>query len=156
MTVSIFGTRPPKAVLNMALATGILLASGLYIQSRAELPATQIQGSTEYISGGFGLDESTALKQAMDQWPLALTFASQVDGKAAYAGEVQVVIRNASDATVLNVSSDGPYFLARLDPGSYRVFATYDNQTQSKDITIAPAGTTRVTFTWNRPASGPD
>src|SRR4051794_26506570 len=102
MNVSIFGIRPPKAVLNIALATGILLASGLYIQSRAELPATQIQGSTEYISGGFGLDESTALKQAMDQWPLALTFASQVDGKAAYAGEVQVVIRNASDATVLN------------------------------------------------------
>lgn len=156
MKVSILSIRPPKAVLNMALATAVLLASGLYAQSRAELPQTQIQGGTEYISGGFGQDESTALKQAMNQWPLALTFASQVDGKAAYAGEVQVVIRNASDATVLNVASDGPYFLARLDPGSYRIFATYDNQTQSREITIGPSGTTRVMFTWNRPASGPD
>jgi hypothetical protein len=117
----------------------------------------QTQGGTEYVSGGFGLDESTAFKQAMSQFPLAMTFASQVDGKAAYAADVQVVIRNENDANVLNVASEGPFLLVKLDPGNYQVFATYDNQTQSRKITIKPAGgSTRLTFEWNRPASGPD
>ncbi|MGB3289866.1 MAG: carboxypeptidase-like regulatory domain-containing protein [Burkholderiaceae bacterium] len=154
MNAPLSNVRPSKTALNMVLAAALLLAGGL--PAHAELPPTQIQGSTEYVSGGFGQDESTSMKQAMNQWPLALTFASQVDGKAAYAGEVQVVIRNTSDATVLNVTSDGPYFLARLDPGSYRLFVTYDNQTQSKTITIAASKTTRATFIWNRPATGPD
>lgn len=38
------------------------------------LPQIQHQGSIDYVSGGVGLDESTALKQAARTWPLALRF----------------------------------------------------------------------------------
>jgi hypothetical protein len=141
---------------HIALAATMAIGSALAIQAHAQLPPAQMQGGTEYVTGGFGLDESTAFKQAMSQYPLALTFASRDEGTAAYAADVQVVIRNKDDATVLNVTSEGPYLLARLAPGSYQVFATYNGQTQSRQITIGQAGTVRVTFGWNRPSSGPD
>lgn len=146
----------PGAFLKTALAASLLAIASVSASAYAQLPPTQMQGGTEYVTGGFGLDESTALKQAMPQFPLALTFASQIDGKAAYAGDVQVVIRNEHDANVLNVASEGPFLLARLAPGKYQVFATYENQTQSRSVTIGATGTTRLTFEWNRPASGPD
>jgi hypothetical protein len=131
-------------------------ALGLSMQVHAKLPPVQMHGSTEYVTGGFGLEESTAFKEAMGQFPLALTFASRDDGTAAYAADVQVVIRNKDDATVLNVTAEGPYLLARLAPGPYQLFATYNNQTQSRKITIGDTGTVRITFEWKRPSSGPD
>ncbi|SHI35497.1 carboxypeptidase regulatory-like domain-containing protein [Pollutimonas bauzanensis] len=142
--------------LKIAAAAILLAAAGPGAPAYAQLPPMQTQGGTEYVSGGFGLDESTAFKQAMAQFPLALTFASQVDGKAAYAADVQVVIRDDNDANVLNVASDGPFLLVKLAPGNYRVFATYENQTQSRKVSIGPRGGARLTFQWNRPASGPD
>ncbi|HWL27958.1 MAG TPA: carboxypeptidase regulatory-like domain-containing protein [Burkholderiaceae bacterium] len=141
---------------HTALAATIATSLGLAMQAHAQLPPVQMDGSTAYVTGGFGLEESTAIKEAMNQYPLALTFTSRDEGTAAYAGDVQVVIRNKDDATVLNVTSKGPYLLVRLAPGPYQVFATYNNQTQSRKITIGETGTERVTFGWNRPKSGPD
>lgn len=142
--------------LKNTLAATLLAAAALGVPAYAQLPPVQTQGGIEYVSGGFGLEESTAFKQAMSQFPLALTFASQAEGKAAYAGDVQVVIRDANDASVLNVASEGPFLLVKLAPGSYQVFATYDNQTQSRKITIGARGSARLKFEWNRPASGAD
>ena len=85
-----------------------------------------------------------------------MTFASSGNGTNAYAGDVQVVIRDTQDATVLNVLSQGPYFLAKIPPGSYEVFATYEDRTQSRKVNIGSSGNTHVTFHWKRPASGPD
>jgi len=141
-----------KSMAGAAVLAAGFLSAGAY----AELPPTQTQGGVEYVSGGFGLDESTAFKQAIRQWPLALTFASSSNGVNAYASDVQVVIRDKQDATVLNALSEGPYFLARLPAGSYSVFVTYEGQTQSRKITIGASGGTHVTFHWKRPASGPD
>lgn len=148
--------RPLAGFRHFALAATMATALGLPMQAHAELPAVQMHGSTEYVTGGFGLDESTAFKAAMSQFPLALTFASRDEGTAAYAADVQVVIRNKDDVTVLNVTAEGPYLLVRLAPGPYQLFATYNNQTQSRKITIGDTGTVRITFQWNRPSSGPD
>lgn len=148
-------TRPVRS-LKMVLAASLLAAACISAPAYAQLPPPQMYGSTEYVSGGFGLEESTAFKQAMSQYPLALTFASQVDGKAAYTGDVQVVIRDDNDVTVLNVTSTGPFLLAKLASGKYQVFATYESQTQSRSVTIEANGSTRLTFQWDRPATGAD
>ncbi|NYT61136.1 carboxypeptidase regulatory-like domain-containing protein [Alcaligenaceae bacterium] len=146
----------PGIFLKTSLAASLLIAVSLGMQARAELPPVQTQGSTEYLSGGFGQEESSAIKQAMPQFSLALTFASQIDGKAAYTSDVQVVIRNDNDANVLNVASEGPFLLVRLAPGHYQVFVTHENQTQSRKVSINTSTSTRLTFEWNRPVSGPD
>ncbi|WP_233208415.1 carboxypeptidase-like regulatory domain-containing protein [Pollutimonas subterranea] len=145
-----------RTALKHALAATALACASVGTQAHAELPPIQNQGGIEYVSGGFGQDESTAFKQAMPQFPLAMTFSSRSDGAAAYAADVQVVIRDENDANVLNVASEGPFLLVKLPPGKYRVFATYDNKTQERQINVEASDSTRLTFAWERPASGPD
>lgn len=147
-----------STVLKVACGATLVLAAA-FAQAQGTLPPAQHQGSIEYISGGIGLDESTAFKAAMSQYPLALTFASTGAGSdtAAYVSEVQVVIRDTNDANVLNATSEGPYFLVKLPPGQYQVFATYNNnETQSQKVSIDGTGSSRATFTWSRPKTGSD
>ncbi len=139
-----------------ALAGAILVAApaifGLDAQAWAQLPDVRHQGQVEYVMGGFGQDESDALKQAMADYPLAFTFASSAGGRSAYLSRVRVVIRDRDDVTVLNVESLGPYLLVRLPAGRYQVFATYQNRTQSRSVAVAQTGTARVVFDWPRQA----
>ncbi len=114
----------------------------------AQLPEIQQQGNTQFITGGYGLEESSAIKKAMAEFPLALTFTQQADGRAAYLSDVQVVIRDKSDQNVLNVESRGPYLLVNLAPGDYQVHATYQGQTQSREIQITDKKTVRIIFDW--------
>jgi hypothetical protein len=134
----------PKLAWAAMLLAGVLAGAQAY----AALPPLQHQGSVEYVSGGIGSDESASFKEAATQFPLALTFASNVDGNAAYVAEVQVVIRDSHDASVLNAASQGPYFLVRLPAGDYKVFATYKGQTQSRSVQVHDQGTARAVFEW--------
>ena len=79
----------------------------------------------QYVSGGIGLDESEALKAAAKDYPLALTFAAQVGGKADYVADVTVAIHDGQGKPVLRATSEGPYMLVKLPAGDYKVSATY-------------------------------
>lgn len=136
-----------KRALGAVFMAGALCASSL---AWAELPAVKNYAGTEYLTGGFGIDESTAIKNAMPDYPLAFTFTAQGGNRSAYVSQVQVVVRNDHDATVLNVESQGPFLLVRLAPGSYQVHATYKNQTQSRSVTVTDDKSTRVMFAWAR------
>lgn len=120
----------------------------------AELPAAHHYGGVEYVTGGFGSDESAAMKAAMPDYPLVFTFAASDGSRSAYVSRVQVVVRDHYDATVLNVETQGPFLLARIGPGTYQVHATYRNQTQSRQVTVADGKSTRVVFEWKREADG--
>lgn len=134
-----------------------LVAVALYMPglAGAQVPAAQYYGGIEYVTGGFGADESAALKAAMPDYPVAFTFAASDGQRAAFVSQVRLVVRDQYDATILNVESQGPFLLARLMPGKYLVHATYRNETQSRTITVADNRTTRVVFEWTRaePAS---
>lgn len=130
------------------LAAGALWVSAPVLAQ--QLPASQYYGGVEYVTGGFGADESAALKAAMPDYPLAFTFAASDGQRAAYVSQVRVVVRDQYDATILNVESQGPFLLARLMPGSYQIHATYRNETQSRSVTVTGDQTTRVVFEWQR------
>jgi len=136
------------SALRSGFCAALLLGGILCAPAYADLPPEQRQGSVQYVSGGIGFDESTAFKAAMSRYPLALTFASRAGEKAAYVSDVQVVIRDRQDNNVLNVTSEGPYFLARLPDGQYRLFVTYDNKTLSRTVDVHGSKTTRALFEW--------
>ncbi len=133
-------------VFSFILGLGILVSANAY----AQLPAAQHYGSTEYLTGGFGLEESTAIKEAMSDYTLAITLASSDGQKAAYVSGVQIVVRDSSEVTYLNVESQGPFVLAQLPAGQYKIHATYRNVTQSRNITITANNSTRLVFDWPR------
>ncbi|MBP6019017.1 MAG: carboxypeptidase regulatory-like domain-containing protein [Burkholderiaceae bacterium] len=133
-------------------ATAIILLGGILGANfaHAQLPAAQHYNQIEYVSGGIGIDESTAFKDAMSQFPLALTFAEKYGHTAAYVSDVPVVIRNKKGDTILKTNTNGPYLLVKLPAGSYKVSATYNDKTISQTANVGTKGTTRAVFEWGQ------
>ena len=93
-------------------------------------PAPQTQDGITYVSGGIADDWQQAMEAQRGQYNLHLLFA-QV-GTGAYFANVPVEITDSSGRTVLSAVSQGPFFYARLQPGSYRVTATHAGQAITK------------------------
>jgi hypothetical protein len=102
-------------------------------------------GSVSYISGGIGLDEREALIQMGKDYDLKLSFAVTSGN---YLGDIAVEIRDASGRTLLEASSEGPWFFAKLPPGRYTVTVTVMGQTQRKSVQVGGRGQTVVNFFW--------
>lgn len=125
--------------------------AGLVEQSdctRSGTAPSQYYGSTEYVSGGIGSDEAQLFRMVRSTFPLSVNFSAQQGERIAYISDVQLVIRNSADQTVLNSLIDGPYCLIRLGPGNYKVFATYEGQTQERQTTLVEGKPQELNFIW--------
>ncbi len=140
--------RIERCTMAAVMALGTLAVAGVLSTAQAALPAVKHQGSVQYVSGGIGLDESEALKAAATDYPLALTFAAQRDGKGDYVANVAVNIHDAHGKEVLKAEAEGPYMLVKLPAGSYKVSATYNGKAQEREVTVQNSGTARAVFEW--------
>ncbi|AVG39606.1 hypothetical protein LMG6001_01961 [Achromobacter insolitus] len=140
--------RIERCTMAAAMALGSMAFAGILSTAQAGLPPVQQQGSVQYVSGGIGLDESEAMKAAAKDYPLALTFAAQRDGKADYVANVAVTISDAQGKAVLQATAEGPYMLVKLPAGNYKVSATYNGQAQQRDVSVQNSGTARAVFEW--------
>jgi hypothetical protein len=143
MTTSLIPARLAGALSAGCLALATLSAAA---QNLPALPPVQQQGQAEFLSGGFGADESGAIKAASSQYPLALTFSSTQGG--AYVANVRVKITDGRGATVLDTTG-GPYVLVKLPAGRYKVSASFNGDEKTRQISVPRSGTARVDFTWN-------
>jgi hypothetical protein len=109
------------------------------------LPQIERQGAVEYVSGGVGLDESTALKREARRWPLAMRFSGPTSD---YLADVHVRIVGPRGAEVLNADSMGPYMLVRVPPGRYTVHASYEDREQTRTVTVSTQPGARADFHW--------
>ena len=106
-------------------------------------------GNIEYVTGGVGQGEAQAMKSATSQWPLALQFAVTTGaGKAQYAADIDVAIHDAGGKSLLQAVSNGPFLLARLEPGTYTVQATRQGTMKQQKVTVRQGRTSRAMFTW--------
>ncbi|QKH38560.1 carboxypeptidase regulatory-like domain-containing protein [Achromobacter pestifer] len=140
--------RIERCTMAAAMALGSMAFAGILSTAQAGLPPVQQQGSVQYVSGGIGLDESEAMKAAAKDYPLALTFAAQRDGKADYVANVAVTISDAHGKSVLQATAEGPYMLVKLPAGNYRISATYNGQAQQREVSVQNTGTARAVFEW--------
>ena len=97
------------------------------------MPAMRSQGSGQYVCGGIGSDESTAMRAAMKDHPLSLLFA-RADG--AYLADVAVTIKDGAGATALALRANGPVCLVDLPAGRYTVEAATEGVTKSQGVTL--------------------
>jgi hypothetical protein len=70
----------------------------------ASLPAVQHAGNIAFVTGGIGLDESTAFKSAMKEWPLTLLFAERIGQRAEYVANVQVEVSDLKGHTAIDTT----------------------------------------------------
>ncbi|HUK06721.1 MAG TPA: carboxypeptidase-like regulatory domain-containing protein [Stellaceae bacterium] len=112
------------------------------------MPAVHTQSSVAYISGGIGGDEQEAMRAAARNYNLHLLFAEQGSGE--YLSDIKVTITNPQGAVVLSTVSSGPYFMARLPAGHYRISADAgDGRPQMRVVTVPEHGALAASFYWH-------
>lgn len=136
------------AVLNAIVLSAVMLQVPAHAQAEGALPPVQKSGEVDYLTGGVGLDESTAIKSASGQWPLSLVFSVQAGGRAQFASDVKLEIHDAKGALALDVTATGPYLLARLAPGSYSLRATLAGKTLERKVQVKQGASSRVELVW--------
>lgn len=111
------------ALFTLSTLRRVLLAVGcaaaaMAAQAQGAMPPWQGAGPARYVCGGIGSDESTAMRAAMKEHPLALLFA-RADG--AYLANVDVTIKggDTSNAAALAFRASGPVCLVDVPSGRY-------------------------------------
>lgn len=130
----------------LAITTALWLGAA---SAYAEPPETvQYSDQVAYMSGGIGSDEARAMERRGAQWPLMLLFTENTKPHAEFAADLHVTITNHRGDTVLDAASVGPYLLAKLPPGSYKVEARYGGQTLHRNVVVRAHHHTRASFVW--------
>jgi len=88
------------------------------------------------VTGGVGVEERTALDAERDRYNLRLAFAEK---SGEYVAAVQVRLTTADGREVYAGETEGPFMLARLPPGRYRLEAEYQGMRQARTFTVGAA-----------------
>jgi hypothetical protein len=124
-------------------------------QAAAPLPPVQQSRGIEYLTGGIGRDESKAIAAAAKQWPLTLEFAVKDHRRADFVADVNVRVRDANGRTALEAMAGGPFLLARLAPGHYRVDASFAGKTLHEQVVVKARHPAKAVFVWPQGTGGP-
>jgi hypothetical protein len=127
--------------------TGVIAAPTLYAQD-APLPMTTTEGDVSYLSGGIGIDESTAMKNAASQYSLELVFSAKAGASNDYLANVHVKISGRAGKTVIDTVSQGPYFLANLPDGNYLIEVSSKDVAKTARMTLKKGSHQRLVFSW--------
>jgi uncharacterized protein YigE (DUF2233 family) len=105
----------------------------------------QNAGNVTYVSGGVGLESLDQLSSMSRDFNLKLVFALN---SGAYLSGVQVAIVDNKGKTVLDTTSDGPWFMAKLPAGNYQVMATVAGKTDKRQVTVGTSQLKTVDLRW--------
>jgi hypothetical protein len=98
----------------------------------------------EYMSGGVGMDEREEMEAMAKEFNVKAIFA---EASGDYLANVMVTIAKASGEKVVDLTSDGPWLLAKLPPGQYSITAVYKGTAETQTID-AGQGLKSVLFVW--------
>lgn len=125
-----------------SLAISLLSFAALAATPPTAMPPPSYHGSIVVVTGGIGSDEVAAFRRVRANYALSLNYSMlNSEGHGVFVSDVQVVIRDAQDQTVLNITTDGPFCFVQLQAGDYVVHSTYLGQTQSHKIKISQTPT---------------
>lgn len=106
---------------------------------------TQSAGGVPYVSGGIGEESIDHLNSLARDFNLKLVFALNAGD---YVSDVGVSIANAKGKTLLDATSEGPWFYTRLPAGNYQVVATLNGKTVKRQVAVGSAKLRTVDFRW--------
>ncbi|WP_232439351.1 carboxypeptidase-like regulatory domain-containing protein [Burkholderia ubonensis] len=132
-----------------AVAIG-LAGQTVLADDASSLPPQNHEGQVAYVSGGIGSDQSAALKQQVRDYSLVLEFAGRTgSGNNEYLADIPVNVTDAHGRQVLSTVTEGPFLLAALPAGRYSVTATYNGQTQRRNVQVQASSHVHEVFLWN-------
>lgn len=119
------------------------------------VPHQKIPDDICYISGGIGDDEVRELKSVAKGFLLEIVFVQKANTEdnnriEEYLASVKLQIKDAKGNVVVETETDGPFFLADLPPGKYKITAEHDEVVKSDWVRIDAKKHQRTVFLWNR------
>jgi hypothetical protein len=133
-------------LLNFTAA--LLLGSALMLPVAGICAENTVRtaGAVTYVSGGVDDASLDALKANLKKYDLKLVFALK---SGAFMDNVKVAISDAKGNAVLETTSEGPWFLANLPAGKYRVISTSPSGVSiTQEAVVAPATLKTLDFRW--------
>ena len=138
-----------KSIIVAAVAVPGLVLSLNAIGKSEQLPPAHEQGPVTYISGGIGKDQAKAMNHVAKYYPLELEFLHKARPKDEYLADVKVRIKDRDQKMVLDVTSEGPFLLAKLPEGKYTISAEQNGIIETRDVQIASGKHRRLVFEWH-------
>lgn len=130
------------------IVTGLGAAGPALSTDMSSLPPVQAQGAVSYMTGGIGEDEAAALKRAAAAFPLEMMFVQKARPNDEFLADVRVSVRDRSGNSLLETTAQGPFLLAKLPAGTYRIEAEYRGERKHQSVEIRPGTHRRAVFVW--------
>ena len=105
----------------------------------------QTAGGVSYVSGGVGTDSIDRLNSLASDFNLKLVFALK---SGEYVSGVRVAIADAAGKTLLDTTSEGPWFLTKLPVGNYQIVATFAGNAVKRQVAVGAAKLRTIDFRW--------
>jgi hypothetical protein len=118
-------------LLGMALLSSTAIAQEPVIQTPAVQPPQTNQ--VEILSGGVGDGSKEDIEAVQRDYSLKLVFTGD---KGIYLANVNVSIRDKNGMEVVNTVTEGPFLLAKLEPGRYTVEAQTGAYNKKLSVTV--------------------
>jgi hypothetical protein len=131
-----------KAALTAALLALVAAPAGF-----AQTIESHTVGPVTYASGGIGLDGVQAIHAMEPGYDLKMMFAKQGSGE--YMADVKVSIADAKGNDLVSTMTDGPYFLAKLPRGHYRVTVEAAGKSMTRMVEIPGNHIVSQNFYWS-------
>jgi hypothetical protein len=129
-------------------ALGLCASSAAFANVASDLPAEKTQGDIAYLSGGVGKQEAKAFEHAQSRYPLSLEFVQHAKPHDEFLSNVDVSIKDKTGKSVLHAMADGPFFLAKMQPGRYTISAKENGKTEMRHLTLAAHKPEHLVFIW--------
>ena len=129
------------------LMLGCLMLALSPLASKAATSSFITEGKSNrvmYASGGVGKDERMAMDAMAKHYNVKLVFA---EAPKDYVSGVKVKIEDHSGKPLLETTSSGPWFWAKIPQGEYRIIASFHNHPEMKHLKVA-GGAETVEFFW--------
>ena len=126
-------TRARRALYAVAALTfGGSLMGGAAAQQSLPIksPAAHM-----FLSGGIGLEDRARLAQHEKEANLKLVFT---EPRGSYLAGLDVKVFDRGGAMVIDSAATGPWMLAKLDPGSYKIVASDGQHERERFVTVGP------------------
>ena len=109
--------------------------------------ANQSQSANpSFVSGGVGSESIDELKARAGEFNLKLVFATK---SGEYVSGVWVTITTEKGTYLQKTRSEGPWFMAKLPPGDYRITATLAGKAINHQVTVSSKKLRVLDFRWN-------
>jgi hypothetical protein len=131
--------------LPSQLEPAVMLTRLIGVLAFAAAAAASAQPAPPVRSGGIGEEERRAL-ETDTRYNLKLVAANRA---GQYIADVDVTIVDERGAEVVAERMAGPWLLADLPPGRYRVLAVHDGARQSRDVVVGRTGRQEIVMQWD-------